>query len=262
MAGAGKKSGGRKKSGKSSPRAVKKGKGAGAPETAFRGAGAPRDVSAPRDSSRNAVYVIVILALLTIIVLIMNRTDFKGTIDPAKKTAMRGEGMKKDDKSPGRAAPDKNVSMKPEKEEPRKDLIPEQGIKIYLLRFDEKSEKTVLYGVGRKIQSEQPVLAALRELIKGPSAREKQNGLLTAVPPGLIVRGVSMRQRIAVIDFNEALEENAIGAIFLSRMDQILYTATQFEGVEGIIVQINGRTKKFIGSDGLTLSMPLTRKRR
>lgn len=241
---------------------MKKGKGAGAPETAFRGAGAPRDVSAPRDSSRNAVYVIVILALLTIIVLIMNRTDFKGTIDPAKKTAMRGEGMKKDDKSPGRAAPDKNVSMKPEKEEPRKDLIPEQGIKIYLLRFDEKSEKTVLYGVGRKIQSEQPVLAALRELIKGPSAREKQNGLLTAVPPGLIVRGVSMRQRIAVIDFNEALEENAIGAIFLSRMDQILYTATQFEGVEGIIVQINGRTKKFIGSDGLTLSMPLTRKRR
>lgn len=263
MAGSGKKTGGKRKSSRSSPRAAKKGKERAAPAGSLRGAGGPGEGSGAGDSGRNAIYVIIILALLTVIVLIMNQSYFKNTIESAKKAVVGGEWKKGQGISSEKTVPDKKGPTElTKKERKQNELIPEQEIKIYLLRFDEKSEKTILYGVRRKIQSEQPVLASLRELIKGPSVREKQNGLLTAVPPGLIVRGVSMRKGVAVLDFNEALEENAFGAILLSRMDQILYTATQFEGVGGIIVQINGRTKKSIGSDGLALSSPLTRKRK
>jgi spore germination protein GerM len=42
---------------------------------------------------------------------------------------------------------------------------------------------------------------------------------------------VSIINNIAFINFNSALEEGAAGNILMNRLDQIVYTATQFDNV-------------------------------
>jgi spore germination protein GerM len=48
----------------------------------------------------------------------------------------------------------------------------------------------------------------------------------------------------------------------MNRIEQIVFTATQFEGVEGVVIKINGVERSTIGPDGLALARPLTRARR
>jgi spore germination protein GerM len=110
------------------------------------------------------------------------------------------------------------------------------------------------------VKGDEPLEAALQELLKGLSGAEKRGGLLSAMPERLALRGITVKNRTAYIDFNDAFEENAIGNIIQSRIDQIVYTATQFEDVDGVIIQVNGVAKKFVGGDGVVLNNPLTRR--
>ncbi len=80
------------------------------------------------------------------------------------------------------------------------------------------------------------------------------------MPAGLRVRSVTVKHRIAEIDFNSAIEENAAGSILIGRLDQIVYTATELGGVDSVVIKINGRRRQFIGSDGLSIGGPMHRR--
>jgi len=220
-------------------------------------------------SGRNPVYVLVILILITAIVILVNRMYFNGTRtspqgrDLSIKTA-RVDDKKtsplKDNTSGTETDPKKIKDAEDKKTRKPDDLLPEREFKLYYLRFDERTEKTMIVTVRRKLKTDQPVAAAIRELIKGPGVKEEKTGLLSALPRRLVVRDISVKNRIATINFNEALEEGASGSIAQNRVDQIVYTATQFEEVSGVILQMNVKTIRFLGGDGLALNIPLTRK--
>jgi spore germination protein GerM len=147
------------------------------------------------------------------------------------------------------------------KTEPKEtDAAVEKDVRIYLVRFDERTEKTSIVPVTRKVKAAVPVEAAIRALIAGPTEAEKRRGLLTAVPSRLKLRDAQVRQKTAVLDFSGEIEQNASGSILLSRIDQIVYTATQFDGVESVLIRVNGKAKSVIGSDGLAIGAPLRRK--
>ena len=82
---------------------------------------------------------------------------------------------------------------------------------------------------------------------------------MSAVPSSLRVNRVSIKGRSAVIDFSGAIEDDAPGQILIKRLQQIVYTATAIDGVDNLIITINGQTKKSIGADGLSISGPLGR---
>lgn len=113
--------------------------------------------------------------------------------------------------------------------------------------------------VVRTVNAHTPVKSALEELAKGPTANEEKKGLVNAVPSTLKVIDVSIINNIAFINFNSALEEGAAGNILMNRLDQIVYTATQFDNVEGIHILVNGQRKRFLGSDGISVAGPLRR---
>jgi len=71
---------------------------------------------------------------------------------------------------------------------------------------------------------------------------------------------VKIRNKTAEIDFNSAIEYGAAGSILLNRLDQIVYTATQFSGVGSVIIKINGKARQTLGADGLSISGPLHRR--
>jgi spore germination protein GerM len=62
------------------------------------------------------------------------------------------------------------------------------------------------------------------------------------------------------IDFNSSLEKGGAGNIIINRIDQIVYTMTQFKDINSIIIKINGQRRNSIGADGLSISGPIHRR--
>jgi len=79
------------------------------------------------------------------------------------------------------------------------------------------------------------------------------------VPASLRLRSVNIKGSTAEIDFSGEIEQSAAGEIVIKRVQQIVYTATQFDNVDSIVIMINGQRRKTLGSDGFSISGPLRR---
>lgn len=81
----------------------------------------------------------------------------------------------------------------------------------------------------------------LDKLIEGPLLSEE--GLDPVIPATVRVNNVTIEDRIAVIDFNKALiTDHAGGTLGGSiTMQAIVFTASQFESVEGVLVTVEGK---------------------
>ncbi|MBN2157782.1 MAG: GerMN domain-containing protein [Spirochaetes bacterium] len=213
--------------------------------------------------SRNAVYVLVIMGLITALALLSNRFISRHKMSPDVKTekSIPFENISEKDEKP---IPDREEKAR--KPEPGETAVstekPEKkSVKVYFVKLNEKTEKLYLSPVNRKVERNAMLENAIKELIRGPSSGEKRNGYLNAVPADLRINGIRLRNRTAEIDFNGAIERGATGSILLNRIDQIIYTATQFENVRSVVIKINGKTRQTLGSDGLSISGPLDRRR-
>lgn len=225
--------------------------------------------------NNTAFFVLVIVILITIIVLMLNRSYDKGTIKfPDLKKMIPSSGEVKDKKTEPQKekTPDdsKTELLKegPKENETAKDTVNrekdkpaavQKDVSIYLLKLDEKTERIYLSPVKRTVTERDILASALENLIKGPTQKERERGYITAVPQGLKIRGISINGKTAEIDFTGAIEENAAGDILIKRVQQIVYTSTQFDSVNSIVIKINGQRRKSMGSDGFSIGGPLKR---
>lgn len=260
---------------KSKSKSVKKTSGGGGAKK-----NAAQSKNAGSGGNNTAFFVLVIIVLVTIIVLMLNRfydkgdfglPDFKKIFPPAGDVKDKKSGQVKE-QEPAEAEKDKKAEDVKEKEpaaaeieKPKneqkneKSTVSRKDVSIYLLKLDEKTERIYLSSVRRTVTDKNILYTALDNLIKGPSQQERDKGYITAVPAGLKVRGIAIRGKIAEIDFNGSIEEGAAGDILLKRVQQIVYTATQFDSIESVIIKINGQRRKSMGSDGFSISGPLKR---
>ena len=246
----------------------------------------PAAKSRPVERSRSPLYVLVIMGLATAIVLMVNKHDSKKgqrkESPPHETSAVRDAGREKpeaekkhedtiekkdtSEKIEKREKPEKaekiGAPVKPEtgQEKKQAEKPEEKNVRIYLVKLNEESEKMYLAPVGRKVSGGSVLENTIQELIKGPTASEKKKGMLTAVPPSLRVNGVKIRNNVAEIDFNGAIEQGAAGNVLINRIDQIVYTATQFPNVRSVVIKINGRARQTLGTDGLSIGGPLHRR--
>ncbi len=226
-----------------------------------------------QDRGRGPFYMLIILFLLTVIVFLINisyesfplkmnkysndlfKEHGKGTVVIEKKDVEKlsldpfSEKIVKEEEK-GKTLEDEDKKTTAEKS---------IDIKVYFLKLDEKTEELYLSPVRRKVSDKNIITLSLENLIAGPSAYEKAAGYLSAVPPGLKVNKAAVKGRSAVIDFSSVIEEDAPGQILIKRLQQIVYTATEFDGIDNIIITINGKRKKSIGADGLSISGPMSR---
>ena len=221
--------------------------------------------AAPVKQRSVAPFVLIIMVLVAVIIFILIKPSrFTDTaISKADKT--RTETKIKDTPSTKDTQIEKD-NDKPDKkekvEDPEKTAIheTEHSVRIWFLRFNEKTEKVSLVSVKRKFKGDDRIEGALKKLLEGPTAQESKQDYLTALPQNLKLRGVKVQNKIAELDFTSALGEGANGTILMNRLDQIVYTATQFEDVNGVVIAINGKRQSMLGSDGLSIQGPLTRK--
>ncbi|MCU0820947.1 MAG: GerMN domain-containing protein [Spirochaetes bacterium] len=263
--------------GKKKPAGKKTGSGTAKKKTAgtaSKKTGAVRASAAaeiPQRKDRSPIYILAIMALLCIIVVLLNKYYFAEkkegasagkTVaeDTAKKEDSSGPAQKtvKEEKGDEKKTAEINVSKSEETDKTEKN---KSDVMIYLISYNAKTDKMSLLPMKRRVESETPVKGALNELLKGPSKNEERRGLLTAMPENLKIRDIKIENNTAVIDFNGAIEDNANGNILLMRVDQIVYTATQFKNIDSVLIKINGKRKSFLGSDGLSIGGPITRRK-
>jgi germination protein M len=100
---------------------------------------------------------------------------------------------------------------------------------------------------------------ALEELLKGPNASESAAGFISCIPNGTVLRSVKISGTTAIVDFDSEYESGGGTASVSIRLEQVIYTATQFPTVKDVKFLIDGKTVKIFSGEGFELDGPQTR---
>jgi germination protein M len=131
---------------------------------------------------------------------------------------------------------------------------------LYFVNVSDENEIS-LQGISRPVYyNDSPLTETLIALISGLTSSELNKGLLSLIPAGTEIKGISVSNMTATINFNEALSFNNFGKEGLeAELKQIVYTATEFSTVDKVQILINGRKKQFLSTEGVFIGEPLTR---
>lgn len=96
---------------------------------------------------------------------------------------------------------------------------------------------------GRLLSVDRPgagVGQALDALLRGPTARERRDGVRTALPGGVPVLAVEIRRRVVTLDFGARVAAAAPEATLRMRVRQIVRTIDAVPGVTGVRIRVQG----------------------
>jgi len=141
--------------------------------------------------------------------------------------------------------------------------VAEKNLRSSTLYFVNVSDenKISLQGIMRPVYYDNsPLTETLTALISGLTSSELNKGLLSLIPTGTEILGISVANMTATINFNEALSFNNFGKEGLeAELKQIVYTATEFSTVDKVQILINGQKKQFLSTEGVFIGEPLSR---
>ena len=131
---------------------------------------------------------------------------------------------------------------------------------LYFVNVSDEN-KISLQGMLRPVYyDDSPLTETLIALISGLTSSELNKGLLSLIPAGTELLGISVANMTATINFNEALSFNNFGKEGLeAELKQIVYTATEFSTVDKVQILINGQKKQFLSTEGVFIGEPLSR---
>jgi hypothetical protein len=129
------------------------------------------------------------------------------------------------------------------------------SVAVYLLRDGKVSP------VRRTIESTPAVArAALTQLLAGPPAGERADGLSSAIPTGTTLRDVSLADGVATVDLDGEFDDGGGSASMLGRVAQVVATLTRFPTIERVAFRIDGKPVDAIGGEGVVVDPPVGRR--
>ena len=99
---------------------------------------------------------------------------------------------------------------------------------------------------------EEKVKNAMTLLLQGPEEAEKTASYDSALPREAQLLGVFVEEDTVSLNFSRQIDEGGGTEMMLARLRQIVYTATQFAGVDKVRFLIEGQPIKYFSSEGLT----------
>ena len=100
---------------------------------------------------------------------------------------------------------------------------------------------------------------AVAALLAGPTAAERRREVATAVPPGTLIRAVSVTGGVATVDLGEKFASGTSAASLSARVTQLVLTATSFRGVKSVRLRVKDATPLGL-FPGFVTSRPITAK--
>ncbi len=112
----------------------------------------------------------------------------------------------------------------------------------------------------REVMTDDPLTEALRIVVGGgPDEIEQALGMTTAFPVGTRVLGVEIDGDTAVVDLTSEFTQAGGTLGEGMRLAQIVFTATQFDGIERVRFRVEGIDQEFVGTHGAEVGDGLTR---
>ncbi|MDR1144239.1 MAG: GerMN domain-containing protein [Spirochaetaceae bacterium] len=130
---------------------------------------------------------------------------------------------------------------------------------VYLMKVDNTG--AILWtGVKRELKvSDRPLQDALEALIKGPSAEEEKQGLISLIPKDVKILSAAVRGNTAYISFSEDFLFNTYGVEgYVGQRRQIVMTATEFGNVRDVQILIDGKRVDYLG-ESIWIGSPVNR---
>ena len=130
---------------------------------------------------------------------------------------------------------------------------------VYLMKVD--TVGTILWtSVKRNLPaSDSPLLDVLEALVKGPSATEEKQGLISLIPKSVKIQNAVVRGNTAYISFSEEFLFNTYGTEgYAGQRKQIILTATEFNNVKDVQILIEGKRIDYLG-EGVWIGSPVSR---
>jgi len=130
---------------------------------------------------------------------------------------------------------------------------------VYLMKVD--SAGTVVWAKVKRVlpASDSPLQDALASLIRGPSAEEEKQGLISLIPANSKIQSATVRGNTAYISFNEDFLFNTYGTEgYAGQCRQIVLTATEFSNVKDVQILIDGKRIDYLG-EAVWIGSPVSR---
>lgn len=233
----------------------------------------------PSNGKTNLLLLVIAVLLLLIIIVLFNKDALAGIIKPLNGNSQASaenpiiervdepsfEMSLEDALDPDEflAVEDENIENQNEEvDEAMSDVADSQSIRtpLYFLKTV-GDESSIVTGAIRNIHySDLPLAASIKQLLLKPNAMEMNNGFFTLIPENSVLLSIEVTDKIAYLNFNEDFQFNSLGREgYLAQVKQIVYTATEIEGVDKVQILIEGKRLEFLGADGIYIGEPLSR---
>ena len=124
---------------------------------------------------------------------------------------------------------------------------------VYLVRGDQ-------IGVAaRQVPEANVERGAVEALLAGPSDQETEAGLTTAVPGRTDLRDLTVENGVATVDLSSEFDDGGGSATMFLRLAQVVFTLTQFPGITGVKLEIDGEPVETFSGEGIVLDGPQDR---
>jgi len=122
-----------------------------------------------------------------------------------------------------------------------------------------KNEK--MAATGRVIPETQQVgAAAMKALLEGPTAAEKQAGMFSSIPEGTTFLGLEITNGIATVDLSKEYASGGGSLSMMMRLAEVVFTLTQFPTVDGVNFKLDGQPITVLGGEGIIIDHPMSRR--
>lgn len=118
-----------------------------------------------------------------------------------------------------------------------------------------------LAAVNRKIShTDSKISAAITELLKGPSRKEKRAGFYTEIPAATRLLEIKESSKSVIINLSKDFESGGGSTSMIMRLKQLVNTALDSVKKKPVYLELNGKKVDFIGGEGVIVPQPLSRK--
>lgn len=101
--------------------------------------------------------------------------------------------------------------------------------------------------------------AAIRALLEGPTAAEKEGGMVSTIPQGTTFLGLNIKNGIATVDLSKEYGSGGGTLSMMMRLAEVVFTLTQFPTVEGVEFKLDGKAIDDLGGEGIIIDHPMNR---
>jgi len=167
--------------------------------------------------------------------------DFTGTVEFAEPETETGVMEFRRDNPSGLPEYDKKVKVPIKFEKPKT-----MAVRVYFgnkIKNPTVEDCTLAYELERKVEPTMAIArAAIKELLKGPTAAEQKDGYYSSINSGVTLLSIKIEDGVAYVDFDKKIEEAVGGSCRTAAIrSEITNTLKQFYSVKDVVISVEGR---------------------